>query len=141
MGEKNTRDLTQDLMTESNLDAYLRHNRAVFVQDDLTDQLNKLISRSALTKAEVARRSGISEVYLYQVTANRRRPSRDRLLCICITLEASLEEIQQLLKCADYAPLYPKHRRDAIISHGIIHGTPLSDINEKLFRENEKSLY
>ena len=67
--------------------------------------------------------------------------SRDRLLCLCLTLGAALEETQSLLQCAGYARLYPKIRRDAIISHGIIHRTDLDEVNDKLFAENEKTLF
>ena len=41
---------------------------------------------------------------------------------------------------AAYAQLYPRIRREAIIYHGIVHHTPLDEINDKLFEENEKAL-
>ena len=50
------------------------------------------------------------------------------------------EETQRLLQQASYAQLYPRIKRDAIITHGILHGTDLNDINDKLFSENEKTL-
>ena len=40
-----------------------------------------------------------------------------------------------------YAPIYPRLKRDAIISHGLLHRTPLAEINDKLFSENEKTLF
>ena len=83
----------------------------------------------------------MSEVYLHQVFSGRRKPSRDRLLCLCIGMGAGLENVQQLLKRVGYAPLYPKLKRDAIIGHGILHRTPLTEINDKLFSENEKTLF
>ena len=83
----------------------------------------------------------MSEVYLHQVFSGRRNPSRDRLLCLCIGMEVSLEETQQLLKQAAYAPLYPKQRREAIIAYGISHGMTLQQVNDKLFAEGEKTLY
>lgn len=55
-------------------------------------------------------------------------------------LGATLDETQRLLLEASYAQLYPKNKRDAIISHGIIHHTDLNEINDKLFSENEKTL-
>ena len=51
------------------------------------------------------------------------------------------EETQRLLKCAGFAPLYPRLKRDAIILHGIAHGTPLAEVNDKLFEKNEGTLY
>ena len=83
----------------------------------------------------------MSEVYLYQVFAGRRKPSRDRLLCLCIGMSTKLEETNLLLKGMGYAPVYPRLKRDAIISHGLLHRTPLTEINDKLFSENEKTLF
>ena len=83
----------------------------------------------------------MSEVYLHQVFSGRRKPSRDRLLCICIGMGATLEETQRLLEQATYAQLYPRIKREAILCHGIVHHTPLSEINETLFAENEKTLF
>lgn len=103
--------------------------------------LTRLYETKDLTKAELARRSGISEVYLHQVFAGRRNPSRDRLLCICVGLGITLDETQRMLTQGGYAQLYPRTRRDAIISYGVVHQLPLGEINDKLFAEQEKTLF
>ena len=108
---------------------------------DFAALLAALYDKKDISKAALARRAGISEVYLHQVFSGRRNPSRDRLVCICVGLGASLEETQTFLKHAGYAQLYPRVKRDAIISHGLIHGTELNEINDKLFAENEKTLF
>ena len=36
-----------------------------------------------------------------------------------------MEEANLLLKGMGYAPIYPRLKRDAIISHGLLHRTPL----------------
>ena len=140
MWEKSTDDLNQELMEQADLDQYIKENEAFFLETDLTAVLAKLYEARELTKSELARRSGMSEVYLHQVFSGRRKPSRDRLLCLCVGLEAGLEDVQLLLKGMGYAPIYPRLKRDAIISHGILYHTPLSKINDKLFAENEKTL-
>ena len=141
MREKSTDDLKQELMEQASLDQYITENEAYFVETDLTEVLAKLYEKCGFSKAELARRAGMSEVYLHQVFSGRRKPSRDRLLCLCIGMEADLEEVQQLLKRVGYAPIYPKLKRDAIISHGMIHHASLSEINDKLFLQNEKPLF
>ena len=141
MQEKPTDDLSQELMEADSIDSYIRDNEAVFAGQDLVEHLSELYGRSAISKAALARRSGMSEVYLHQVFSGRRNPSRDRLLCLCIGLEASLEETQRLLKQAAYAQIYPKNKRDAIIAYGILHHMELPKINDKLFLENEKTLF
>lgn len=107
MKESSTQDLSRELMSESNLDAYLSRNQPVFSDEDVANLLNRLYQRTDLSKAALARQAGMSEVYLHQVFSGRRKPSRDRLLCLCICMGASLEEIQQALKHATYAPSTP----------------------------------
>lgn len=141
MSEKTTSDLRQELMEGNSLDSYLQGNADVFVNQDVVALLTELYEQKHLTKAALARQAGMSEVYLHQVFAGRRNPSRDRLLCLCIGLEATVDESQQLLRQAGYAQLYPRVRRDAIILHAIAHGTPLPLVNDKLYEENEKTLF
>ena len=141
MWEKSTDDLNQELMAQPNLDQYLTENEGYWRHADISVFLTRLHEACGLSKAELARQSGMSEVYLHQVFSGRRKPSRDRLLCLCIGMGAGLESVQQLLKRVGYAPLYPKLKRDAIIGHGILHRTPLAEINDKLFSENEKTLF
>ena len=141
MKEKDTVDLSRGLMREANLDTYLAQNESAFSDQDITALLTKLYKRTGLSKAALARQAGMSEVYLHQVFSGRRKPSRDRLLCLCVGLGLNLEETQRMLKRAACAPLYPKLRRDAIVTHGILHGFSLNEINDKLFVENEKTLY
>ena len=141
MQDKTTGDLKREMGEQPNLDAYLRENGSQFVDRSIGDLLDALYETKAVSKASLARRAGMSEVYLHQVFSGRRKPSRDRLLCICTGLGATLEETQRLLKRAAYAALYPRIRRDAIISHGIVHRMELEEINETLFLKNEKTLF
>lgn len=140
MKQKSTDDLTSELMSRPSFEAYLRDNEPFFSEKGVAELLTELYGAKDLTKAELARRAGISEVYLHQVFAGRRNPSRDRLLCICAGLGATLEETQRMLTRGGYAQLYPRIRRDAIISYGLAHELPLEEINDKLFSEQEKTL-
>ena len=83
----------------------------------------------------------MSEVYLHQIFAGRRNPSRNRLLCLCFGLEASIDETQDLLKRCGLAQLYPKNKRDAIIYYGLVHKMSLPELNDKLFAEEEEMLF
>ena len=141
MKEKTTGDLSQELMNKPDLDSYLRENQEYFFHEDMMELLAGIFEKKEISKAALARKAGMSEVYLHQVFSGRRNPSRDRLLCLCFGLDASLAETQQLLKQATYAPLHPKVKRDAIVSYGILHNAELGQINDKLFAENEKTLF
>lgn len=141
MTRKNTNQLLQELMDTNDLHRVLTENDASFREDGLTDALQRLFEERSMTKTTLAKSSGISEVYLHQVFAGRRNPSRDRLLCICVGLGITLDEIQRMLTQGSYAQLYPRTRRDAIISYGVVHQLPLGEINDKLFAEQEKTLF
>ena len=140
MWEKGTGDLEEELMSADSIDSYIHDNEDCFFERSITETLEELYERKAVSKALLARQSGMSEVYLHQVFSGRRNPSRDRLLCLCIGLEATLEETQRLLKLSSYAQLYPRSKRDAIIAYGILHHMELHAINDKLFAENERTL-
>ena len=104
MSDKTTSDLRQELMEDNSIDTYLQGNAALFVNQDVVALLTELYEQKHLTKAALARQAGMSEVYLHQVFAGRRNPSRDRLLCLCIGLEATVEETQQLLRAGGVCP-------------------------------------
>ena len=138
---KDTNNLRQELMEAPSLDQFLSENQDSFNRDSICELLNRLFQKRRISKATLAKRSGMSEVYLHQVFSGRRNPSRNRLLCLCFGLNASLEETQELLKRCGFAQLYPKDRRDAIILYGILNGMDLFAVNDKLFAENEETLY
>ena len=141
MAQRTTDDLQMELMTRADLRGFLQDNQAELIEPNMAQALQALFATRQMTKAALARQAGMSEVYLHQVFSGRRNPSRDRLLCLCVCLELSLEEVQQLLKEACYAPLYPRNRRDSIITYGILHRLELPQINETLFAQNEKALF
>lgn len=138
---KDTNNLRQELMEAPSLDQFLSENQDSFNQDSICELLNRLFQKRRISKATLAKQSGMSEVYLHQVFSGRRNPSRSRLLCLCFDLNAWLEETQELLKQCGFAQLYPKDRRDAIILYGILNGMDLFAVNDKLFAENEETLY
>ena len=82
----------------------------------------------------------MSEVYLHQIFSGQRNPSRNRIICLCFGLKASVEEAQDLLKKCGFAQLYAKNRRDAIILYGLQNSMDLFAVDDKLFAEKEETL-
>lgn len=141
MNYKTTDDLQQELLNAPDLDRFLEDNENKFNHEDVPTLLNAMYERKDISKATLAKRAGMSSVYLHQVFSGRRNPSRNRLLCICLGMGASLDETQNLLKLSGMGLLYPKDRRDAIIIYGLIHEKNLFEVNDKLFIEHEETLY
>ena len=140
MDKKNTDGLQQELMDSTDLSQFLSRNQEQFVDKSVAELLNHLFEKKNISKAALAKQAGMSEIYLHQIFAGRRTPSRNRLLCLCYGLEASIEETQELLRLCGMAELYPKLKRDAIIYYGLLHKLDLFVINDKLFDENEDTL-
>ena len=141
MDKKNTDGLQQELMDSTDLSQFLSRNQEQFVDKSVAELLNHLFEKKYISKAALAKQAGMSEIYLHQIFAGRRTPSRNRLLCLCYGLEASIEETQELLRLCGMAELYPKLKRDAIIYYGLLHKLDLFVINDKLFDENEDTLF
>ena len=93
MKGKTTGELLEELMEPGSFSSYLSRNREQMLHPNVGRELDKLCRGQKLSKAAVARRSGVSEVYLHQVLAGKRSPSRDRLLCLCIGLSAGVEAV------------------------------------------------
>ena len=65
----------------------------------------------------------------------------DKLLCICIGMDATLDEIQTLLHQCGFSQLYAHNKRDAILMYGILHQLPLEKINDTLFQEEAETIF
>ena len=79
---KGTNDLRQELMEAPSLDQLLSENQDSFNRDSVCELLNRLFQKRRISKAALAKQSGMSEVYLHQVLSGRRNPSRS-VFCVC----------------------------------------------------------
>lgn len=140
MNKKNTDDLQRELSATSCLSSFLSVNSEEFINESFASMLQGMFQDSGMSKAALAKKAGTSEVYLYQIFSGERTPSRDKAICLCYGLSASLEKTQELLRSSGLAQLYVKNRRDAIIIYGLQHGLELDEINDRLYSEDEATL-
>ena len=94
--KKETEDIRRELAEAPNLEEYLSENQEYFSNKSVPELLDELYHKTDLSKAELARRSGMSSVYLHQIFSGRRNPSRDKLICLSIGMGADLEDVQTL---------------------------------------------
>ena len=73
-----------------------------------------------------------SKSYLYKCSSDEKIPSKKVVVCIGIALQATLEEINTMLKCAGHKELYPKNMWDAIIIFGLNKGYNIYEIDSLL---------
>ena len=137
---KNTGTLWTELESATTIREFLVKNDTFIEQMDGIQMLKEMIASSGKNKATIAKAAGMSDVYLYQILSGKRTPSRKKLICICIGMQASLEQTQSLLRKCGLAELYPKSRRDAVVMFGLMHQNSLFEINDMLYEADEEAL-
>lgn len=135
-----TEDLLHKLKASDSLSSFLCDCQEVFSSRSISAMLTELIEKHGASKSEVAKKAGISWVYLYQILTGRRHPSRNRIICIGLAISCTLEEIQTLLNESGHARLNIRNRRDAIIIYSILHGLDVFQLNDNLFLAKEETL-
>lgn len=107
----------------------------------LKDVLYDMMRQRGLYPKDMIRRCGIERSYFYHILNGNKRPSRNMILRIGFCIQASLAEMERLLRLADAARLYPKLRRDALLIFAIQQKYTMEQANELLAREGEPPLY
>lgn len=137
---KSTSQLMDELMKASNIGEYLKANSEHMISDELSVYLTNILEKKGFVKAAVIKKSELSEVMGYQIFSGVRNPSRDSLISVCVAMELDINEIQEILKVASFAELYPKSKRDSIIINGIGNKKSVAQINETLYENEESTL-
>ena len=90
--------------------------------------------------SELIKLSGIEKSYYYQIKKGSKKPSRDKVIRLCIGAGMSLQETIHALELNEDAIFYPRNRRDIIISVAIKQNASVIDTNLLLDKYNEKPL-
>ncbi len=138
--QKDTSKIVEELGLCADFKTFYNENKEYMVSATLSQMLNDLIKEKGLKKSEVIRKSELSEVYSYQIFSGLRVPERKKLLCLAVGMGLNLDEVQTLLKCAGYSPLYVKISFDSIIIYGICKQLSIVEINEILFEYDLETL-
>ncbi len=94
----------------------------------------------ALGSSELIRRSSLERSYYYQIMKGTRSPGRDKVLRLCLAAGLTLRETTRALELSGNAPLYPKRRRDIILSVAVNQKAGVIDANLLLEKYGEEPL-
>lgn len=130
---KDTTRIVEELKLCPDFKTFYNENRDSMVSCTLSQMLDELIEKKELKKSEIVKASELSDVYAYQIFSGKRIPERNKLICLAIAMKLGLDEIQQLLRCAGYSPLYVKIPFDSIVLYGICNKLTVIQINELLY--------
>lgn len=138
--QKDTTKIVEELGLCSDFKSFYNENKEYMISKTLSDFLSQLITEKGLKKADIIKKSELSEVYAYQIFSGLRIPERKKLLCLALGMSLNLDEVQTLLKSAGYSPLYVKLPFDSIILFGICKKLSVVETNELLFEYGLETL-
>jgi len=131
--KKRTEELMQMLEKNQNIVAFVRSHDGEFSQMTLPEYLSRLLSQYDIKKADVINRSGLNQIYAYQIFAGTKKPSRDKLIALMFGYGLSVDDGNTLLKSAGLSNLYPRDKRDAVIIFGLRNKLEISEVDDLLF--------
>ena len=133
MKKKTTTELLKILANEKNIKNYIKDNTEELETKSLHEELERLLEKYKLTKAEVIKTSNLQSSYGYQIfNGTKEKPSRDKLLALCVAMKINFDEIQKVLTMAKCGMLYPRHIRDSVIINAVNKGIGLQKLNRLL---------
>ena len=104
------------------LDRFLRdHEDSLLKEDDsFSAYMKKTIMRKQMKQSDVFLKAGVDNLYAYRLLSQERHTlNRDIILRICIGAGFDLKETQRALRLGGYPELYPRRKRDAVLSVAI----------------------
>ena len=104
------------------------------------DYFRSLDAVQEMDSGELIRNSGLERSYYYQVIKGTRRPGRDKVLRLCLAAGLNLRETTRALELSGNAVLYPRKRRDIILTVAVNQMADVDDTNLLLFKYGEKPL-
>lgn len=139
--QKSTTELLNELKNFDSFKEYEKINKNSMINKTLSQYLCDLLEEKHLKKSDVIRKGELNESYAYQMFSGvKSTPSKDKLICLSIGMDLSVDETNSLLKLAGLSPLYPRIKRDSIIIINMNNKKSVVEINEELYNEREETL-
>lgn len=126
---ESTNELEQEIRNSTSPDTLTSE---AFTPPKLPEYLQTLLLEHELTVQDIVRKCNLDRSYAYQLFNGTRRPTRDFLLELSLTLGLEETETQRLLKIAERPALYARNRRDAGVLYALTHKLTAEETNELL---------
>ena len=116
MNEKTTERLDKILQSADTGDFSVYNKQELSDElPSLSDYLNEYIGKKGLLVSDIVKNSGLSRDYAYAIlNGNRKNPTKDRIIALCLAIHMNLVETQRALKICGMV-LYSKNKRDAAL--------------------------
>ena len=131
--KKRTEELLEILNKSPNIQDYYDNESENIITMTLPEYLKELCKVKGISKAECIRKSQLPRTYGYQIFSGLKKPTRNKVLCLCFGFCLTVEESQSLLKAAGYPILYARNKRDAVILFALLRSLSVMEVNDMLY--------
>lgn len=138
-GKKTTEllNVLNSIDNKNSLEEYLNNNLSNYTNVNFSSYFELVFKEKGIKKSDVINASNLSRTYAYQILNGTKKPSRDKIIQLCIASTLNLEETQRALTLGNAGKLYAKNSRDSIIIFAINKGVDVITTNELLEHYNE----
>ena len=143
MDESTTRKLSDVLSNIDNtrdMEKFMEEPKVTDSFKNFPEYFRSLDAVQKMESSELIGKSGLERSYYYQVMKGTRSPGRDKVLRLCLAAGLSLRETTRALELSGNAPLYPKNRRDIILTVSVNQSASVDDANLLLYKYGEEPL-
>ena len=135
--QKTTEMLMNELITIDEIESFVSDNNEEILDLSLSDYLNELLAKYDFKQSDIFKRAGITTNYGYELfNGDKKKPSRDILIRLCIGFPLTIKEAQTVLRCGKVRQLYPRDERDAYILFALNKRYSIDKLNELLYDQN-----
>lgn len=114
------------------------------IDNAFTDKLDSLFTKKGMTTLEIVEKTGISKSYINKLRNRKEKqvkPDRYKIINIGLALGCNEEEINDLLKSANFHALYARSDKESIIIWGLLHKKNYDEIWNLLEQKGFASIF
>ncbi len=137
---KQLENILSNIDTARQMEAFMEMPKVADSFSTFQEYYGSLPSVQALDNGELISRSALERSYFYQVMKGTRSPGRDKVLRLCLAAGLTLRETTRALELSGNAPLYPRRRRDIILTVAVNQKAGVIEANLLLDKYGEEPL-
>ena len=133
-------DILSEIDSTKEMEQYLETPKVADSFHSFPEFFRSLPAYGAMDSGDLILQSGLERSYFYQVMKGTRSPGRDKVLRLCLAAGLNLKETTRALELSGNAVLYPRRRRDIILTVAINQMADVDDTNLLLYKYGERPL-
>ena len=100
---KSTDELLKILKNYNNIEEFIEDNTEDIKNTTFIQYITECLNNCNLTKAQVIEKSNIQKNYAYQIFSGSKKPSRNKVLALSISMGLDTDATNRLLKLSDHS--------------------------------------